>query len=188
MGLGAATEAPVEQAPADEPNVTPEEQAAYEQFVTNGLSIIYPQGDAGEPVSQQVLDALNASDDPVLNLATATNTIVTQLEKSASGAGMAIDEEILVAGGAEIMEVLATVSETAGFHEYSQEDMDRATVAAMDMYVQQAQQEGRVEQQALADSFMPVAEADAAGKLDQVLPPEAVDAIRLLEEQQGAEQ
>lgn len=168
-GLGAAMEpkgATVDD--GEQPNVTPEEQAEYEQIVNNALEIIYPEGE--EALSPQVKEGLTGSDKPVLNLATTAVTIITGLVESAKQAGKALNQDVLFHAGAAILEELAEAAEAFKIHDYSEEDIERALYLAVDMYREGATQAGDINPDELKAGFEELKAANDRGELDQVLP------------------
>lgn len=160
-GIGAAMQPPVDgsaqpgMAPQQEPgptgqddageaqaNVTPEEQAQYDQFVTNGMQLLYKDN----KVSPAVLDQLRGKWDavkpslgeipqeekpldpgsPIDNLAVATVALVLALEASAANAGKKVDPGVVFHGGVELLEQLADVAQAANIHDFTQDEMDAA--------------------------------------------------------------
>jgi hypothetical protein len=155
---GAPTQPGSEQAPDggqegggdDQPNVSPEEQAAYEQFVTNGMKLIYQ----GDHVAPAVLDQLRGKWDdvkpslgeipkeenpldpknPIDNLAVATVALVLALEASAAEAGQKVDPAVVFHGGAELLEQLADIAQAAKIHDFSDDEMTGAANRAAMLY------------------------------------------------------
>lgn len=152
-----------------QPNVSPEEQAAYEQVVRNALRIIYPENADGK-AAPTVLKALKAGDNPILALANAAVTIVTTLRESAKQAGRQLDPEILFHAGAEIVEELAELAEAAKVHDFSEAEIENAFYAALDMYRSGAEQTGDIDREGLMQGFEELKAADNEGRLGDVLP------------------
>lgn len=225
-----------------EPNVTPEEQAEYDQFMHNAAELIYRDGQDGGEVRPEVLQILKAGADKggpppapgappappadpnqpappaapvdpsqpapppsappaspdkgllaptdqapapnappsdpadaakrpaIMALSQATVSIVGQLDDSARQAGKPISDDVLMHGGKDVLEELATVAETAKIYSYTQEDLTGAYAQAVDMYRPKAIQDGRTSQETLKGQFQEVNDAEAAGKLGDVLP------------------
>lgn len=167
----------------EQSNVTPEEQAQYDQFVNNAIEVIYPQGEQG--MSSVVQENLQgqfdpkvmeyfATADPPLNpqsptdaLAAASVLVVLYLEASAEQAGKPIPDEIVYNGGAEVVEVLADDGEKMGLFALSDEQVEGAFYRAVDLYRISSP---RVDPQALAQEFNEIVAADEAGQLEQALP------------------
>lgn len=127
-------------------NVSPEEQAQYDEFVTNGMHLIYQkQGDTVQvapavlgqlkgdwkgveaslgqiPQEEQPLDQKS----PIDCLAVATVALVLSLEASASGAGKQLDPAVTFHGGAELLEQLAVIDSAAGIHDFTDDEMTGA--------------------------------------------------------------
>lgn len=171
MGLdamGAQGKPPAGMDDEDGVNVSPEEQALYETTVLNALAIIYA-GDDEKP-APKVIEALSASENPIMNLATAAVSIVTYLVQSAKEHGSPIPDEILYHAGTAIVEELAAIAEREGIHEFTEEQIEQAFYQALDMYRTAGEQSGDVDPEALKQGFEVVRQADAEGRLDDVLP------------------
>lgn len=152
-------------APADDnaqgqeqqPNVTPEEQAAYDEFVSNGMRLIY-RGDGDQvEVNPAVLDQLRGKWDdvkpslgkmpedekpldpssPIDNIAVATVALVLALEASAAqstdGKGR-VDPAVVFHGGAELLEQLADIAAAAKIHDFTEDEMTGAANRAALLY------------------------------------------------------
>lgn len=163
-----------------ESNVTPEEQAEYDQFMQNALTLLYESGEDGGQVRPQVLDALKAGNSgqqqeggpnpAILALAHAAVTVVAQLDDSARKAGKPVSDDVLYHGGVAVIEELAEIAEAAKIHDYSEEDMTGAFAQALDMYRSKAIEDGRTSEETLKGQFAEINEAEAAGTLGDVLP------------------
>lgn len=146
---------------------TPEEQAMYDQIVKNAMRVISPDGDT---VAPELQESLSASDNPVLNLAMTTVSVVSGLVSSAQQAGQKIPGDILLPAGAEILELLVEEAEALKLHDYSEEDMERAWYLAVDMYREQAKAAGTLDEEALKADFAELEQAEAEGRLDEMIP------------------
>lgn len=167
----------------EQPNVTPEEQAQYDQFVENGLEIIYPKGEQAqvssavtahlqgqfEPEAQNLFEKVDPplANSPVDNVAATGVLIVLTLEGSANGAGHELSDDIILHGGAAILEELIQVAETMKLHDFSEQEVEGVTYRAMDIYRVTSP---RADPESLGQEFGQIAEADKAGTLDQMLP------------------
>lgn len=167
-GLGAAMEP--QEAPENEgeSNVSPEEQAMYERVVRNALEIIYPKGE--ESLSPQIREALTAGNQPTMNLAMASVSIVTGLVQSAKQAGQKIPGDVLFHAGAQIVELVAEAAEGFKLAEYSEEDIERAFYIAVDMFGQQGLSTGDIDPETMKADFAELQKADQEGRLDDMLP------------------
>lgn len=149
----------------EQPNVTPEEQAQYDRFVDNGLKIIFD-----EKTAPQILKRLQASGNPIEGLASATVNVVLGLKDSAEKAGQKLDPAVLLHGGAELMENIAELSDAAGVHKFTPEELEQATYAAMDQYGTIEKERGTLDTAAFEEDARMLLEADQAGRLDELLP------------------
>lgn len=191
-GLGGASEQEPRQREPDmmeredgEP-ASPEEQAIYDRVVKNALELIYPANEEG--VAQSVMQSLSGSDNPVVNLAMTTASLVNGLVMSAQKAGQKIPGDVLLAAGAEVLEVLVEVAEAARIHEFSEEDMERGWYLAVDMYREQAKAAGTLDEEALKADFAMLEEAEKEGRIDEVLPGAREHAEKLAASQPQPEQ
>lgn len=149
----------------EESNVTPEEQAQYDEFVANGMNLIYD-----EKGLQQTLESLEGDGSPIEGLASTLIGVVSRLEDSAEEAGTPISGDVVYHGGVELLEQLAEMSSKAKLHDYSEEDMESALFMALDQYRQMRQQQGKLPEDELKADFNSILQAEQAGNLDQALP------------------
>jgi len=153
----------------ERPNVSPEEQAQYEEFVANAMEIIYPRGEEGA-VSPQVIEQLSAGDDRIEALAQTAVQLTIAVEDSAEKAGPQLDDSVVMHGGIAILEELAEIAEAAKVHDYSEDEMQGATYRAMDLYRELGEQSGKVDPDALKAQFGEIMDADKRGDVQSVLP------------------
>lgn len=161
---------------------TPEEQAMYDAVVNAGLDIVVPGG--GQDVAPAILDSLKGNlpqevqqmfagaEPPIdanpLDAAAVTGTVVVMLaEQQVEANGQQVPNDVLFHAGAEILEYVINVSDSAGIHDFQPEDIEKVTFRAMDLYRTAAP---RADQEALAQEFGQVVEADKAGQLGALLP------------------
>lgn len=145
-------------------NVTPEKQAAYDQFVNNGYKMIY--SDSGFPA---VLGRLKDGD-PVEALANTAMTVVFGLEQSASQKGAKIDGDVMLHGGAELLGDLANLSKEAGGHAFSQEEVESAFFQALDLYKLMKDGSGGLDPAPFKQDLARLQQMDATGQLAQLMP------------------
>lgn len=150
-----------------EANVSPEEQAEYTEFVTNGMEIIYP-GDTKQ-VAPAILQSLNASGDPVQDLAMTTASVIAGLIESAGKAGHKPDPNIIYQGGVELLENLADIAEAAGIHDYQPKELESAMYNAADQIIR-TNPGGIVDQAGAEQEFQQLVAADRNGGLEQAMP------------------
>jgi hypothetical protein len=148
------------------PNVDPQEQEQYDQFVGNASLIIYPEG----KMSPKVKEALAAGEDAKMALAGTTVTIVRELIKSAKDAGQEISSDVIFHGGLEILGMLGEAMEAAGLYEFKEGELEGAWYMALDLYREQGTQEGSIDPAALESDFGEVVAADREGRISEVLP------------------
>ena len=149
-----------------ESNVSPEEQNAYNNFVSNGLKVVF-----NEKTGKALVDRIRRTEDPIQGLAATTVLVVDGLAKKAEQAtGQPVADEVLFHGGAEIMSNIAELAQAAGVHDYTPEDQEKAMYMALDMYGTQAMQDGTLDKGGIAKSYEQMVAADKAGEIDRLLP------------------
>ena len=162
-------------------NASPEEQAVYEQFVKNGMEVIYPAGEEGQ-VSPKILESLKAGGDPVQSLAATTVELVVQLETSAEASGAEwakntdLVSDISLGAGQEFMGQLAEIAETAGIHTYTPDEVNAAAIDAMQQYGEAMEAAGKIDKADLESQFGEIAQAKEQGRLGELMPALAQDA------------
>lgn len=148
-----------------QPNVSPEEQQQYEQFVGQALNLIYD--DKG---MQAVTQRLKGTGDPMDDLAQTAVMVVTRVQESAREAGQDIPGDVLFHGGVEIIEDLANLAEKAGIHSFSEDELEGATYRALDLYRETATQAGLIDPAPLKQEFGELMQADQQGRLGEIIP------------------
>ncbi len=163
----------------EEPNVSPEEQAAYEAFVDAGFDLIYTDGKVNEGILQ-MLDEDPADLIAVLGpeigeefspvIALAATAVVVVLEVVRRAGEEKPDGEIIMHGGRQILEDLANLAKTAGLKDYTSEDLSQAMLHAVNLYRETAANEGMVDEAALTEEFAEILNAQEEGRLGEILP------------------
>lgn len=161
---------------------TPEEQAMYEQLVTAALDFFVPKssdqiappvlaslkGQYPEAAMQMFAEAEPPIDTNPLDAVAVTATIALMMaENEIEKGGAQIPNDIVFHAGAEVIEYAIAASEAANIHDFNEQDMERVTYRAMDLYRTASP---RADQEALAAEFEEVVAADRAGQLGALLP------------------
>ncbi len=163
---GPATGAPSPGATAEEqPNVSPEEQEQYNQFVNNAFSAIYD-----DKALPQILESLKGDGDPVEGLANTAAMTVARVKDSARNAGQKVSPDVAFHAGSDILTDLAELSEKAGIHSFSDEEIDKARLRALDIFREMRGRDGGPAKEALARDFNEIVALDKAGRLDEIAP------------------
>ncbi|KKM20874.1 hypothetical protein LCGC14_1641120 [marine sediment metagenome] len=149
----------------EQPNVSPEEQAQYDQFVDNAFSVIYD--DKSLP---QIIESLKGDGNPVDGLANTAVTVVVRVQDSAEKAGQALPPDVVFHAGTEILEDLAELAAKAGVHEFTPEEVEGAAFQAMDIYREMKGRDGGAERPQIVEDFNQIVALDQAGKIDEVAP------------------
>lgn len=158
----------------DESNVTPEEQAEYDRFMENALTLMYDESGA----KPELIQALGAAKDgeaqeanpAILALAQTAVTIVGQLDDSAREAGKPVSDDVLYHGSFAVVQELAELAEAAKIHDYSEEDITGAFMQAIDIYRPKLIESGRTTEEELKAGFAQINEADQQGRMGELLP------------------
>jgi hypothetical protein len=158
MGLGPAPPTAEEQ-----PNVSEEEQAAYESFVNNALLLIYDKKS-----KDSVQQGLAGGDNPVAGLANTAAMVVARVEESAEEGGQELPDGVVLHAGMEILSDLANLAGEAGIHDFTDEEIEAATYQAMDRY--REIRGDKIDGEKYAAEFEQLKQADASGELDQQFP------------------
>ena len=152
-------------AQTEAPNVSPEEQKQYDDFVGNGMSMLYAEN--GLP---QIIEALKGDGDPVEGLANALVMLVMRLEDSAAEAGEEISGDVMYHGSVELLEQMIEIAEEAGIHEFSAQDQENALYLALDQYRITRQQQGKLPEETLRADMQQLVDAEQSGNLEEMLP------------------
>ena len=172
-----------------QPNVSPEEQDQYDQFVTNGMKLIYrDDGKDSVQVNPSVLGQLRGQWDdvkpslgeipdeekpldpknPIDNLAVATVALILTLEASAANQNKQVDPIVLFHGGTELMEQLADIADAASIHDFTTDELTGAANRAAMLYGVSSKSVDK--QQALAefDNFLKTQGDQLGSELGQI--------------------
>lgn len=149
----------------EQPNVTPDEQKMYDQFVDNAFSAIYD--DKSLP---QVIESLKGDGNPMDGLANTAVSIVVRVQDSAEQAGQAIPPDVVFNAGVEILENLADLAGKAGVHEFTAQEIEGAMFQAMDIYRETKGRDGGAGRPQIVEDFNQIVALDQAGRLDEVAP------------------
>jgi len=169
MPAGAPASASGEQttdSSSEEPNVTPEEQAQYDKFVDNGLKVIFSPK-SFEAIKQRFKAGI---DDPAGSLAEIVFSVVIKLQSSSEESGQQVTPDILLHGGAELLENLADAFEQAGIYTFRPEEIEQALYKAMDLYGDHANKAGKINPEVFQGEFANIIQADKTGELAKEVP------------------
>lgn len=148
----------------EQPNVSPEEQRIYDEFVNNAYSVIYD--DKSLP---QIIESLKGDGNPVDGLANTAVAVIVRVQDAVE-AGQEIPSDVVFNAGIEILEDLADLASKAGVHEFTQEELEGATFLAMDLYREAKDLDGGAARPQIVEDFDKIIALDQAGKLDEVAP------------------
>jgi hypothetical protein len=149
----------------EQSNVSPEEQAVYDQVVGNALKIISSPKTRGG-----ILQALQGDGNPEEGLANAAATVAKRVIDSAEKAGMKVPGDIMLPAGQEIVEALAEVQRNAGIADLDEKQIEGAFMRGLDLFREMAQADGTIDRATFERDFQAMAQADKAGRLDEMVP------------------
>jgi hypothetical protein len=167
-GTGPTGFTPQDDGSDQQPNVSPEEQQQYNQFVQNGMQLLYTPDGKVEP---EVLKRLSTGDKPIDTLAQTGVWLVMMLEQNAKQKGVQITDDVIMHGGRELFEQLADIDNNAGIHDFKQAELQGAWYNALDMYRESNSGPGdRIDPQQASAAFEALNEADKEGRADELVP------------------
>ena len=149
----------------DEGSVSPEEQAQYNEFVTNGMSLLH-----NEKALSGLLKAMKGDGNPVEGLANTVASIVMRVEDSAQKKGIEISGDVIMHGGTELLEQAAELAEKAGVHKFSDDEIESALYLAMDIYRTTRQQQGKLPTEQFGQDMQELQAAEKDGSLEKMIP------------------
>lgn len=162
------------------PNVSEEEQAAYEDFVLAGFKLIYKQGRVRPEITQMldkdpsdlraVLDKAEELQKFTPMLAVAATAVIVVLQLMRVAGDEKPDDTIVFHGGRAIVEDLAGIQAKQQGKELAQGEVNQAFAHAMDLYREAATQAGYVNEDALKQTWNQVVAADKEGRLGEISP------------------
>lgn len=165
----------------DEPNVTPEEQATYEEFVKNAYGVMFTEAGEAERNIVQLLDTNRTDVDealpeearaalggggftPVQALASTTVFVCLTLARSAQRSGFDINGDVMLHAARDaIMPDLAEIAKGEGLHDYTPDELTEAFVIGTQMYLAAAEPMGLVDTAAVAEDWGQIQEAQQRG-------------------------
>lgn len=164
-GLMSAKKRQPEEA-GEQSNVTPEEQQQYEQFVANGMNMMYD-----EKSLPSIVESIRGDGNPIEGLANTLAMMVMRLEDSAAQQGQPIGGDVMYHGAAnELLPLLVELSAASGVHEFTDDEIESALFQALDLYRATKQEQGQLPQEQFAQDMQAINQAEQSGSLDEVLP------------------
>jgi len=174
---------------------SPEEQAAYDEFVTAGMELLYRGGEVLPSIPKMLdedpSDLMEVLGDvpelkeftPLVALSATAVVVVLQVVRS-------MEEkpggDIILNGGKELFEQIVEIAdaqrEKNGQPEITEQEMNRAWFMAMDLYREAAKAEGLIDEDALKADFEEIKAEDQAAAAEEaqggMMPQEESDELR----------
>lgn len=111
-----------------------------------------------------LLDRVRASRDPVEGPASVITATVARLGASAESQGIALGDDVMFHGAADLTADFLEVLEAHGLGPYDSRAVDGVFYRALDMYRQQEQEDGRLDMAAIGADWDRLIAADRAGR------------------------
>ncbi len=160
----------------EEPNVTDEEQAAYQAFIEASFELIYADGKVNPGIIAMLDDdpsdliavlgeipEIEERFSPIVALAAASVMVTMEVIRRSPERP---DDSIIMHGGRAILEDLAQLATT----DFEQDELNQALMHAVDIYRSAAAQEGMIDEQQAQDAFAELLNAQEEGREDEVVP------------------
>lgn len=164
----------------EEERASPEEQADYDEFVQACMDLIYVgEDDSATEVRPELLAALEpareaataeAGNPAILAAANAAVQIVQTVDTASFEQERPFSTTVVIHALVEIIEQIIEIAETAGLHDYTEEEMNGTLFQALDLYRPIMVELGRATNEELQAEFLQIIEADEAGKLGELMP------------------
>lgn len=146
-------------------NASEEEQAQYDQFVSNGAKLIY-----SPEIRKTVQKNLSGAGNPIEGLANTLVMIVTRLDQSAQENSIEVSGDVKMHGAMELLDLLIEYAEESRIAQIDEKMAEQALYLAFDMYRAQLEASGGIDQASMEEDMQSVAAAEQAGQLDSLLP------------------
>jgi hypothetical protein len=145
-------------------NVTPNEQEAYEIFMAQVGNVLY------DPKTiPKLLQRLNSGGPKADAIAQTAMAIVMRVQDSAEESGRRVDPDILLSAGKETVEMIGEICDKAGL-EVTTDELEQAYLLGVDQYRATRQQQGKLAPEAFQQDMNFLKQADAEGRIDEVVP------------------
>ena len=145
-------------------NVTPNEQEAYELFMAQVGNVLY------DPKTiPKLLQRLQTGESRADAIAQAATALVMRVQDSAEESGRRVDPDLLLSAGKETVEMIGEICDKAGL-EVTPEELEQAFLIGVDQFRAIRQQQGKLAPEAFQQDMNLLKEADAEGRIDEVVP------------------
>jgi len=145
----------------EQPNVSPEEQAAYDKFVNNFELLVYD-----EKLQPQILESLKGAGKPEEGLANTAAMVATRLFDAADQEGEQISGDVKLEGGLDLVEDLANLQKEAGIANLDEKQIEKAWFMALDIYKNTQEQRGTLDKEGYQQDFQEIQQMAQSGELD----------------------
>ena len=147
-----------------EPKANEQDQAQYDMFIANGMSIIYDSA-----TSKKIINQIVKSPDPIEAVSDATLSVVEKLESSAEASKIKIQDSVLIHGSNALMGEIIGLAEAAGMNPLSDEQKYQAFSLAASKYIQRALKSGKITPEQLKAMSQEASQTPEGQKIAQQL-------------------
>jgi hypothetical protein len=144
--------------------VTPEEQALYDKFVSMALIALYDQ-----KTIDQSAQMIASADDPTIAVAEVASSVALRVLADAQDNGVELTGDVLLHGGKEIVEAAIEVAEKVSGVDFDDQMMEASFFAAADMFKAEAEKMGMYGDDAKAEDIQAIEQMKASGQLEQMI-------------------
>ncbi|MDI6789393.1 MAG: hypothetical protein QME44_01700 [Thermodesulfobacteriota bacterium] len=125
--------------------VDPKTQEQYDVVMANGMNILHD-----EKVSDQIINQIMESPEPIEAIARATVDLIMRLEQSASAEGIQVADNVKMNAANQLMGEIMNLAEIAGMEPLSEEERYKAFSTAVSIYLDESVKNGTITPEQLA--------------------------------------
>lgn len=152
----------------EQPNVTAEDQKAYEDLIDRGRSLLYDKRSLPKLTQQLKADEQRSDGAPPEGLSAAVFAAMQRIHQSAQQAGVSIDAETGLQAGIALVEDLADFADDRGIVYYDAAAIEAGIMRFTDLY--QGLAGASVDKDAAAETMSKLVAADQSGELASSMP------------------
>jgi len=119
--------------------LNPQDQEKLDIYVANGIKIIH-----SPEVSDQLVERMKASQNPIVDVADATISVVERLDSSGESRGVALPIEIKAKAANIFMDEIMTIGESVGMPKFNDEQKLQAVSLALGKYIDKSVKSGKM--------------------------------------------
>lgn len=143
---------------------SPEEQQQYDTFVGMALLAVYD-----DQMMPETVKLIQEAPSPMQGVATVASSIAVRVYTAAQEDGVALTGDVLLHGGAEIVEAVIEVAETAGVAEFTEPMMQEAYLLAADKFRAEMETLGVYGEEDKAQDIATLQEMQQSGQMERIM-------------------